>query len=91
MRAFGVDAPRELEGVGVELEDRNSAEVVGVGIEDLVVVNLVILSENPLAIGLQIGLCRLALDLVAQDFLLTIGVRDVNLIEDEQSAGQKKR
>ena len=55
-----------------------------IGIEDAVVVDLVVLSENPLAIGLQIGLRRLALDLVAQNFLLPVGMRNVELIEDEQ-------
>ena len=75
--------------IRIELEDRDSAERVEIGIEEPVVVNLVALPENPLAIGLQIGLRRLAFDLVAQNFLLAIGVRDVKLIEDKQSDGEQ--
>ena len=84
----GVDAARQLEGLGIELEDGDAAEAVGVGIEDLVVVNVVVLAENPLAIGLQVGLRRLALDLVAQDLLPLVGVRNVELVEDEHGRGE---
>ena len=45
-------------------------------------------AENPLAVGLQISLRRLALDLVAQGFLALIGVRNVELVEDEQRRGE---
>ena len=83
MRARGMDTAGELKRCGIELKDGDSAEAVGVRIEDLVVVNLVGLAKNPLAIGLQVGLRRLALDLVAQDLLAPVGVRNVGLIEDE--------
>ena len=65
MGVGGVDTARELEGVGVKLEDGDAAELVGVGIEDLVIKNVVVLSENPLAVSLQVGLRRFSLDLVA--------------------------
>ena len=74
--------------VGIELEDRDAAEVILVRIENLVVVNLVVLAENPLAVGLQVGLRRLALDLVAQDLLALVGMGDVELVEDEQSGSK---
>src|SRR5271165_753328 len=86
--ALRMNTPGELEGVGIELEDRDPAEVVGVGVEHLVVVDFVVLPKNPFAIRLQVGLGRLALDLVAQDLLLAVGVRDVELINDEQSYGK---
>ena len=88
---FSMDAARQLEGVGIELEDGDAAEDVLVRIEDAVVINLVVLPEDPLAIGLQIGLRRLALDLIAQNFLLAVGVRDVELVEDEQRPTQRFR
>src|SRR5208283_2294185 len=87
--AFGVDAARELEGIRVKLEDRNPAEVVGVGIEHLVIVNFVALSQNPLAVSLQISLGGLALDLVAQDLLFPVGVWNIDLVENEQPHSKK--
>src|SRR5580700_2249925 len=88
MRAVGVNSPGQLEGGGVELEDGNSAEAVHVGIEDLVIVNLVVLAEDPFAVGLQISLWGFALDLIAQNFLLFVGMRYVDLIEDKQAASE---
>src|SRR6201999_1715124 len=84
MRPLSMDAARQLEGVGIEFEDRDAAKRIRFGIEYAVVINLIALAEDPFAIGLQIGLRRLALDLVAQDLLLAVGVRDVDLIEDEK-------
>ena len=86
--ALGMNTPGELEGIGIELEDRDAAEAVGVGIEYLVVVDFVVLPENPFAVRLQIGLSGFALDLVAQNLLLAVGMRYVDLIEDEQAHGE---
>src|ERR1017187_2181873 len=88
MGAGGEDTARELEGTGATLEDRDPAELVGVGIEDVVVENVVVLSEDPLAVSLQVGLRRFTLDLIAQDFLLLVGVRDVELIENKHGRGK---
>ena len=83
MGAVGVDAAGQLEGGRIEFKDGYSAEAIGIGIEYLVVVNLVALAEDPFAVGLQIGLRGLALDLVAQDLLALVGVRNVGLIKNE--------
>ena len=88
MGVGGEDAARELEGVRVKLEDRDPAELVGVGIENLVVENVVVLPENPLAVSLQVGLRRFTLDLVAQDFLFPVGARDVELIKNKHGRGK---
>ncbi len=65
VRLVGVNSRGQLERRRVELEDRKIAKLVSVGIEQLIVVNGGVLSEDPFAIGIQIGLCRLALDQVA--------------------------
>src|ERR1019366_394710 len=88
MRLGGIDAAGELEGVRVEFEDGYSPELVGVGIEDLVVEDVVVLSENPLAVSLQVRLRWFALDLVTQNFLFLVGVRDVELIKDKHGRGE---
>ena len=85
--AVGVDAARDGEARGVELEDGDVAELVAIGIEELVVVDVVVLAENPFAIGAQVGLRRLALDLVVQRFLALVGVGQVELVGKEQSHG----
>src|SRR4029077_11162356 len=74
--------------VGVKLEDGYAAELIGVRIEELIVKDVVVLSENPFAVSLQVGLRRLAFDLIAQNFLLSVGVGDVNLIEDKHGPGK---
>jgi hypothetical protein len=85
-----MNAAGELEGVLVELEDREAAEGVLVGIEDAVVINIVVVAEDPFAISLQVGLRRFAFDLVAQDFLLAVSVGDVELVEDKQPRGEAR-
>ena len=47
--------------------------------------------ENPLALGMQIGLHRLAFDFFSDRVLFAVGVRHVVMIEREQAAAQQKR
>src|SRR5581483_1926885 len=65
MRAFGEDAAGDFKTVRVKLENRDASELVPVGIEELVVVDIGMLTENPLLVGTQVCLRRLALDLIA--------------------------
>ena len=85
--AVGMDAASDGEAGAVELEDGDVAELVAIGIEELVVVDVVVLAENPFAVGSQVGLRRLALDLVVQGFLALVGVRQVELVGEKQSDG----
>ncbi len=83
VRALGVNAAGDCKRGAVELENGDIAELVAVGIEELVVVNVVVLAENPLAIGTQIGLRRLAFDLVVQRLLPFVGVGQIELVSEE--------
>ena len=67
MGAIGVHPARDGEAGFVELKDADIAELVAIGIEELVVVDVVILAENPFAIGTQIGLRRFAFDLDCEE------------------------
>ena len=84
-----MNAAGQFEGCGIELEGRDVGEGVLVGIEKLVIVNGVVLAENPFAVRAQIGLRGLALDLVAQRLLPLVGGRNVELIEEEQAGADR--
>ena len=77
-----MDAFGQFEGYGIELEGGDVGEGVLVGIEELVVVDGVVLAEDPLAVRAQVSLRGLALDFVAQRFLALVGLGDVELIEE---------
>ena len=85
--AVGVDAARDGEAGGVELKDGDVAELVAIGIEELVVVDVVVLTENPFAVGAQVGLRRLAFNLVMQSFLALVGAGQVELVGEKQANG----
>jgi hypothetical protein len=85
----GEDAFGNGEGSRVELEDGNIAEGVDVGVEVLVVKDAVgaawvLLTEDPLTAGMLEGLGGFAFDDVAQRFLPTIGLGQVQLVEHEE-------
>ena len=86
MRAVGGDAVRDLEGVRIELEHGDAAENIAVGIEELIVVNVGVLAEDPLAVGAQVGLRRFALDAVAQCVLPLVGVGKIELVGEKEHA-----
>ncbi len=90
MGAVGVDAARDGEGGTIELKDGDVAELVAIGIEELVVVDVVVLTENPLAVGAQVSLRRLAFDLIVQRFLALVGVGQIELVGEEQSYCQRR-
>ncbi len=83
--AVGMNAAGDGEAGAVELKDGDVAELVAIGIEELVVVDVVVLAENPFAVGAQVGLRRLAFDLVVQSFLALVGVGQVELVGEKQS------
>ena len=89
--ARGMHAASQLEGFGIELEGGDIDKGVLVGIEKLVIVNRVVLAEDPLAVRTEIGLRGLALDLVAQGLLALIGRRNVELVEEEQAGADARR
>src|ERR1035441_3733940 len=80
----------DLEGLGIELKDRDASKGVAVGIEELIVVNIGMLAEDPLAIGAQIGLGWFAFDAVAEFVLALIGVRQIELVGEEEDAGDQR-
>src|SRR5690349_18166712 len=72
------------------MKNRQVAELVAVGIEELVVVDGRVLAENPFAIGIEVRLSRLALDLVAQSVLTLVGVGKIELVKEKQSHGKHR-
>src|SRR5271165_413361 len=86
--AVGVDAARDGEALAIEFEDGDVAELIAVGIEELVVVDVVVRAENPFAVGAEIGLRRFALDLVMESLLPLVGVRQIELVGEEESCGE---
>jgi len=81
---LGVDALRNGEIGGIDLKDGEVGELIAVGIEELVIVDVVVLAENPAPVGTQVGLRRLAFDLVVQRFLPLVGMGQVELVGKEQ-------
>jgi len=53
LRVIGVHAIGQLEGCGIELENREIAKLVLLGIEELIVVNGRVLTEDPLPVGFK--------------------------------------
>ena len=88
-RAVGGDAVGDLEGVGIELEHGDAAENIAVGIEELIVINVGVLTEDPLAIGAKIGLRGFALDAVAERVLTLVGVGEIDLVREKENAGDQ--
>src|SRR5262249_32616956 len=86
LAAVRVNAVDELEGRRIELENREIAELVSVGIEKLVVVDGAMLAENPFAIGIQVSLRRTAFDSVQEFVLALIRVWQVELIGKKECA-----
>src|SRR5580704_4160543 len=52
----GEDAPDDFEGLRIELEYIQAAEELAIWVEELVVIDFVVLAEDPLVSGLEIGL-----------------------------------
>ena len=84
----GEDTAFHLEGGGVELDDTETAEEFFVGIEELVIVDLEIFTENP-ALRAGVGLGRLAFNLVAERVLTLIGVGKVDVVENEKARSER--
>src|SRR5208282_1362288 len=87
----GGDAVRDLEGVRIELENGDTAENIAVGVEELIVVDIGVLAEDPLAVGTKVGLGGLALDLVAERVLPLVGVGKIELVGKKEHAGDQAR
>src|SRR5580658_7278130 len=87
MCAVGGNAVRDLKSVRIKLEHGDAAKNIPVGIEELVVINVRVLPEDPFAVGTKIGLSRLAFDFVAQRVLTFVGIGKIELIRHEKHAG----
>jgi len=86
--ARGEDTAFHLEGGGVELDDTETAEEFFVGIEEVVIVDLEIFTEDP-ALRAGVGLGRLAFNLVAECVLTLIGVGKVDVVENEKARSKR--
>ena len=78
--ALSVDAARDGEAGSIKLKHSNVTKLVAIGIEQLVVVDVVVLSKNPFAVRAQIGLRRFPFNLIVQRFLTLVGVGQVELV-----------
>ena len=88
--ALGVDSLSDGEVGGVDLKNGEVGELIAVWVEELVVVDVVMLAENPASIGTQISLCRLPFDLVVQRLLALVGMGQVKLIDKKQARRQHR-
>lgn len=84
--AGGENAAADLEGGGIQFEDGKAAEEFFFGVEEIVVVDLVILAKNP-ALRAGVGLGRATLDDGAVGVLTLVGVGKIGVVEDEKSGG----
>ena len=80
---------------GLNSKTERLANSLRVGIEELVVEDAAglagtRLAEDPLLLGVQIGLRRTALDDVAQRLLPAVGLGQIVLVEEEQADGQDR-
>ena len=97
MGGGGEDAAGEVKGAGLELKDGEIGEDVAVGVEELVVEDAAGLAGasvgagDPLAIGAKKGLGGLAFDGGAEGLLAAIGLREIELVEGEERAGDDAR
>ena len=87
LRAVCENTALHLEADGIEFDHAEAAEEFLRGIEDVVVVDLGVVPENP-ALRASVGLGGPAFDLVAQRVLALVGVGKISVVEDEESAGQ---
>src|SRR5205823_509516 len=91
----GEDAALEGESGGVELEDGEVGELVGLGVEALVVedagglAGVVGLAGDPLAVRAGEGLGGLVFDDGEKSFLTAVGGGKVALIEGEEAGGDE--
>src|ERR1700676_1210018 len=88
VRALGMDTLSHSEAGGIELKNGEIGELISIRVEELVIVNIVMLTKNPAAIRAEIGLGRLSFDLIVQGFLAFVGVRKIELVSKEQSRRQ---
>src|SRR5205085_8401150 len=74
----------------IQREDGEICKLVALAIKKFIVVDLMVGSENPLALWIQIGLCRLTLDLITESILPLISMRQIKLVEEEQRERQHR-
>src|SRR5579864_1153616 len=87
--ASSVNAAADFKSGGIQLENIQAAEQFTVGVEELVVVDLRVLTKDPLPARLVVRLCRAALDLVAQGVLALIGEGQVRIVQNHQTGPEK--
>ena len=84
--ASGEDTAAHVEGGGVEFDNGETAEEFFIGVEEIVVVDLVVFPKNP-ALRAGVGLRRPAFDDGAESVLTLVGVGEIGVIEDEEREG----
>ena len=89
MSALRIDSLRDLEGSRIKLEDGNASKLVAIRIEELVIVNVGMLADDPFPVRLEISLRRLAFDPIAQCVLALVGMGKVELVEKEKTTRKK--
>src|ERR1700722_6670735 len=89
MGACCVDAAADFKSGWVQLKDIQAAKQFKIGIEELVVVDLRSLPEDPLPAGLIVRLRGAPLYLIAEGVLALIGVRQIGVIQDQQAGSEK--
>ena len=86
-RARGKNATTHFKRGGIEFNDSEPAKKILCGIEEIVIVDLGIVAEDP-ALRPRVGLRGAAFDLVTERVLALVGVREIGAVEEQQSAGK---
>ena len=89
-RALRINAPAHVEGCGIQLQNIQLTKEIPRRVEELVVINFPVFAEDPLVAWMEIGLGRLALDLVAKSVLLLVGVREIGVVENQHRGSQRE-
>ena len=87
MGASRINPFGDLKGMGIELKGRDAGELVAVGIVKLVIIDHIILAEDPFVAGTVIGLRRLSFDEVLQRLHPGVGIRQIGFFQQKQPAG----
>src|SRR5439155_27110613 len=85
-RARCTAAPTHLKASRIEFKHRESAKEVLRGVEEIVVINLRALSENP-ALRMSVRLRRAAFDQIMKRVLPLVCIRQIRVVERDHSHG----
>jgi hypothetical protein len=88
--AFGSDVALHAVGGGVDFVDMDADHGALGGVEVLVVEDARAFAVNPFAVRAEVGLHGAAFDLIEDAVLDAVGVRDVVMVEGEESAAEER-